>query len=122
MLVRLKGNEKASLDRRERNYDPKNVSALVRAKTRLPTGARVVTYLPREESVERFRRALDQKRLRVSRSYLQQVHQGFEELGGDQLARFAQKTGPIHANIEDLQMRSAAEHQGVENAQGIQDR
>jgi hypothetical protein len=69
----------AALDDRERNYERRDVSALVDA-----AGARVWTYVGRREARLRMRWAVGARRAVIDADYLDRVAAGFQALGPDE--------------------------------------
>ena len=78
----------AVLDARERNYRRVDVTSALS----LDLEGKAWVYTGLEESVERCRRALEQKRLFVQKQYLLAVRAGFRALGEDSYATFQETT------------------------------
>lgn len=80
--------ELAGLDQRERNYDRVDVTDCVEA-----DGARrIVTYVPRRSSIERYELARDAGTAAVRRSYWDLVDDAFAELGQQAVERYRAST------------------------------
>lgn len=90
MLVPVSTGELAELDRRERNYERREVTASIEG----PVEGRVWTYFGKPEACERFEAGLRAARAVIDESYLERVRAGFEALSGDALAKFEQSTDP----------------------------
>lgn len=90
MLVPVGAGELVELDRRERNYERREVTASIEE----PVGGRVWTYFGRPEACKRFDAGMRAARAVIDESYLERVRAGFEALSGDALAEFEQSTDP----------------------------
>jgi cation transport regulator ChaC len=93
VVARVSDVEVAALDLRERDYDRVDVtdSVTVAAPGRDPSG-RIVTYVPRPSSIERYEAARDAGRAGIRSSYWGLVDAAFAVLGNDRLARYRSST------------------------------
>jgi hypothetical protein len=90
MLVPVSAEELLELDRRERNYTRREVTTSIEPAAE----GRVWSYFGKPEACRRFVAGLRAARAIVDESYLERVRAGFEALGHDALAEFAQSTDP----------------------------
>jgi Gamma-glutamyl cyclotransferase, AIG2-like len=88
MLVPVGTKELIELDRRERNYERREVTGSIEQ----PFGGRVWSYFGRPEACQRFDGGLLSGRAVVDESYLEGVRAGFEALAGDALVEFDAST------------------------------
>lgn len=86
-------DELAALDARESDYEVTDITDQVAVAASVFAG-RVVTFVPRAGSVERYRRARDDGRAAVRAEYVTLVHAAFDELGGDHRRLFDQTPQP----------------------------
>lgn len=94
IVVAVDADELARLDRRERHYDRVDVtgSIEVRGADGPGAGEPVMTYVPREEAIGRYRRARDEGRAAVEQRYWDLVDGAFAALGPDRLERYRATT------------------------------
>jgi hypothetical protein len=78
----------AALDRRERNYERRDVTAHLDP----PIGGRVWTYIGTAAARERLERARERGAAVVDRAYFDTVRDGFAQLGPAELERFDAST------------------------------
>jgi gamma-glutamylcyclotransferase (GGCT)/AIG2-like uncharacterized protein YtfP len=88
MLVPVSSEELVELDRRERNYIRREVTASIEP----VAGGRVWSYFGKPEACRRFATGLRAARAVVDESYLERVRAGFEALSDEALAEFEQST------------------------------
>ena len=88
----------AELDRRERNYERRDVTAHVDP----PTGGRVWTYIGTAAARERFERGRERGTAVVDRTYFDRVRDGFAQLAPRELERFDASTDPPPAPMTAL--------------------
>jgi cation transport regulator ChaC len=98
MLVPVNAEELVELDRRERNYARREVTASIEQ----GAGGRVWSYFGKPEACQRFTEGLRAARAIVDESYLERVRAGFEALSGDALAEFEQSTDPPGCRTQKL--------------------
>jgi cation transport regulator ChaC len=106
VVARVSDLEVAALDVRERDYDRVDVTAAVTvAEPRFDPAARIVTYVPRQSSIERYEAARDAGRAGIRSSYWGLVDAAFAVLGNDRLTRYRSSTPapdvPVVAMIDD---------------------
>lgn len=101
VAVLVDNDDLSGLDRRERNYDRTDITDLIRfdapvpgVATAVPTGLRVVTYVPRQSAVERYLAARDEGRAAIRQDYWDLVDDAFATLGDDHLARYRSTPTP----------------------------
>jgi hypothetical protein len=87
-----------ALDARERNYERRDVTALLPP----PIGGRTWAYFGTPQARERFERGSNEENAVISREYLAAVREGFAQLGVDQLKRFDASTDPPPVPIRSL--------------------
>jgi cation transport regulator ChaC len=90
MLVPVSAQELLELDRRERNYERREVTTSIEG----DTGGCVWSYFGGPEACRRFDAGLRAARAVIDESYLEGVRAGFEALAADALAEFEQSTDP----------------------------
>ncbi len=88
-LVPVSAEELIELDRRERNYERREVTSSIE---QIAGGRRVWSYFGKPEACQRFDAALRAARAVIDESYLEHVRAGFEALAGDALEEFEQST------------------------------
>ena len=86
-------DELAVLDARESDYEVTDITDRVAVDAATFAG-RVVTFVPRPGSVERYERARDEGRAAVRAEYVMLVHAAFDALGGDHRRLFDQTPDP----------------------------
>jgi len=98
-LVPVRADELAELDRRERNYERREITdSLIE-----PVAGQVWTYFGKGEAEQRFADSLAAERAVVHAGYLEIVRAGFAQLGAGQLAAFAASTDPPRCPVLALQ-------------------
>lgn len=90
LLVPVRAEELVELDRRERNYARREVTASIEP---VPQG-RVWSYFGKPEACRRFATGLRAARAVIDESYLERVRAGFEALSDSALSEFEQSTDP----------------------------
>jgi hypothetical protein len=80
----------AELDRRERNYERRDVTPHLDP----PTGGRVWTYIGTPAARDRFERGRERGAGVVDRTYFDRVRGGFAQLAARELDRFDASTDP----------------------------
>ncbi len=98
VLVQVGDAELLALDRRERNYERRDVSAAIEP----ACDGRVWTYFGRAEACLRFAEGAQIGRAVVDRSYLDSVRAGFASLGPDALSAFEASTDAHTCRVLDL--------------------
>jgi len=98
MLVPVDAAELAELDRREHNYERREVTSSIEQ----PPDARVWTYFGKPKALERFADGRRAGRAVVDKSYLDRVRTGFAALGGGALAEFDASTDPHGCRVLEL--------------------
>jgi cation transport regulator ChaC len=98
MLVPVRRDELAALDRRERNYERREVTVSIEA----PPAGRVWTYFGRPEAQKRFEDGSRAGRTVVERSYLDRVRAGFAALAPEALSEFDQSTDRHGCSVMEL--------------------
>jgi gamma-glutamylcyclotransferase (GGCT)/AIG2-like uncharacterized protein YtfP len=98
MLVPVDASALAELDRRERNYERREVSTSIEP----APGARVWSYFGRPAARERFEHGARAGRAVVDESYLDGVRAGFAALGDESLAEFDASTEPHGCGVLEL--------------------
>jgi cation transport regulator ChaC len=98
MLVPVSPGELVELDRRERNYARREVTASIEQ----AAGGRVWSYFGKPEACQRFAAGLRAARAVVDESYLERVRAGFEALSNDALTEFEQSTDPHGCRTQKL--------------------
>jgi hypothetical protein len=88
----------AALDRRERNYERREVTGRLSA---APNGS-VWSYFGRADARERYEHGRSTHAAVVSRAYLAGVREGFVQLGGEEPRRFASSTDDPGVPVRDL--------------------
>jgi len=86
------------LDKRERNYDRREVTDLVE----VPIGGRVWTYLGKPEAERRFELGARERRAVIDKAYLASVRSGFRLIAADALAEFDATTDPHRCPVVEL--------------------
>lgn len=89
--------ELAALDARESDYELTDITDRVEIETDRTAGrfpAKVVTFVPRPGSIERYERARDERRAAVRAEYVRLVHAAFDALGPDHRRRFDRTPDP----------------------------
>ncbi len=97
-LVPVGAEELAGLDRRERNYERREVSSSVGELA----GAHVWAYFGKPEARERFDDGRRAGRAVIDKSYLDGVRAGFAALSGDALAEFDASTEAHGCHVLEL--------------------
>ena len=87
-----------ALDRRERNYDRRDVTDLVDE----PIDGRVWTYLGKPAAEARFALGAREGRAVIDKSYLESVRVGFQSIAADALAEFDATTDPHGCPVVEL--------------------
>lgn len=90
-VVRVDDHELARLDVRESDYDRVDVTVAVDAAV-LPSGAQVVTYVPRPSAIERYEESRRARIAAVRQGYVDLVLGAFGALGHDALAEYRSTT------------------------------
>lgn len=90
MLVPVSAQGLLELDRRERNYERRELTTSIEP----AAGGRVWGYFGKPEACRRFDAGLREARAVIDESYLERVRAGFEALSDDALAEFEQSTDP----------------------------
>jgi cation transport regulator ChaC len=98
VLFAVGAEELEALDRRERNYDRRDVTALVEE----PVAGRVWTYIGKPEAEQRFALAEREGRAVIDKAYLANVRSGFELIAADALAEFDATTNPHGCRVLEL--------------------
>jgi len=108
VIVRVTSDELAQLDWRERDYRRTDVTDLIRLdddqrdhRRDRQRVERVMTYVPRPSTVERYEAARDRAQAGIRLSYWDLVSGAFGDLGGDHLARYA-ATPPPDVPVVDM--------------------
>jgi cation transport regulator ChaC len=89
---RVTGAELAALGVRESDYEMTDITDQVSVEGDAP--GRVVTFVPRRSSIERYEEARDAGRAAIRAEYVSLVAEAFDDLGGDHRARYDQTPGP----------------------------
>jgi cation transport regulator ChaC len=100
-VVRVTGEELDLLDWRERDYERTDVSDNVVVETG-ELQARIVTYVPRQTAIDRYRTARDELRAAIRYSYVTIVDEAFAALGGGHLDEYRDGTPPPDVPIVDF--------------------
>jgi len=88
-------DELAALDTRESDYELTDISDQVEVEPHAARlRGRVVTFVPRPGSVERYRHARDERRAAVRAEYVTLVHAAFDALGADHRRLFDRTPDP----------------------------
>jgi cation transport regulator ChaC len=95
-------DELAALDARESDYELTDITDRVAIDADRFAG-QVVTFVPRPGSVERYRRARDDRRAAVRAEYVEIVHTAFDELGPPH-RRLFDRTPPPDVPIADIEL------------------
>jgi cation transport regulator ChaC len=82
----------ARLDRREADYDRTDVTESIRGD--VPTGVRIVTYVPRQSAIARYERARDDHRAAIRQPYWDLVRGAFDGLGVEHARAYATTPAP----------------------------
>jgi cation transport regulator ChaC len=98
VLFAVGAEELEALDRRERNYDRRDVTGLVDAR---PAG-RVWTYLGKPEAERRFELGAREGRAVIDKAYLESVRAGFRLIAADALEEFDATTDPHGCPVVEL--------------------
>jgi dephospho-CoA kinase len=93
VAVRVTAEELSALDWRERDYERTVVTEQIGAEG-LPSGAVVVTYVPRTSAVERYESARDAGIAGIRQSYWELVDEAFATLGADHLDEYRRTPAP----------------------------
>lgn len=88
VVAEVSDDELGALDRRERDYDRVEVTRAVAWRNGSAAAHRVVTYVPRPSSLDRYERARDERRAAVRRAYWDLCHEAFGALGRAHLDHF----------------------------------
>jgi cation transport regulator ChaC len=88
MLVPVGAEQLVELDRRERNYTRREVTASIEPVAE----GRVWSYFGKPEACRRFAAGVHAARAVIDEAYLERVRAGFEALSDDALAEFEQST------------------------------
>lgn len=102
-------DELGALDRRERYYDRVDVTARLTLRDAVDFDATVVTYVPRAEPLERYRRAKELGRAAVDQRYYQLVDRAFADLGADRHERYHRTTPPPDVPVLPLRRPDVSE-------------
>jgi gamma-glutamylcyclotransferase (GGCT)/AIG2-like uncharacterized protein YtfP len=97
-LYAVDEQELAALDRRERNYDRRDVTGLLEE----PIAGRVWTYIGKPEAEQRFTRGVAAGRAVIDKGYLDAVRGGFELIAADALEEFEATTDPHRCPVLEL--------------------
>lgn len=100
IIASLTDDELSYLDRRERNYDRVDASALI--STDAPLNAPVYVYVPRASSIERYESARDRGVAGVRRTYWDTVDNAFAEFGDEQRDRYRATTPAPDVPVVDI--------------------
>jgi gamma-glutamylcyclotransferase (GGCT)/AIG2-like uncharacterized protein YtfP len=98
ILVPVSAGELVELDRRERNYARREVTASIEQ----AAGGRVWSYFGKPEACRRFAAGRRAARAVVDESYLERVRTGFEALSDDALTEFELSTDPHGCRTQKL--------------------
>ena len=98
VLFALGGDQLEQLDRRERNYDRRDVTDLIDP----PIDGRVWTYFGKPEAERRFALASREGKAVIDKAYLESVRAGFELIAADALEEFDATTDPHGCPILEL--------------------
>lgn len=104
ILVPVEAAQLQELDRRERNYERREVTESIELAVPAtgPTPARVWTYYGRPEACLRFAEGLRAGRAVIDRGYLESVRAGFAALAASALAEFERSTDPHRCRMLEL--------------------
>jgi hypothetical protein len=95
----------AKLDRRERNYRRVDVTQAISFKG-MPHGCVVFTYVPLTKAVERLDRARQDRRpVAVRAQYVEQIEEGFAQLGAGELDDYRRTTPRVIYDVRPLTFR-----------------
>jgi cation transport regulator ChaC len=97
-LFAVGAEELEALDRRERNYDRRDVTGLVEE----PVVGRVWTYIGKPEAEQRFALAAREGSAVIDKAYLESVRGGFALIAADALAEFDATTDPHGCRVLEL--------------------
>ncbi|MDX2379206.1 MAG: hypothetical protein QNM02_05555 [Acidimicrobiia bacterium] len=100
--ILVHGEELDALCARESDYELTDITDQVAVDADRIDG-RVVTFVPRPGSVERYRRARDEHRAAVRADYVKIVHAAFDELGPDHRRLFDQ-TPDADVPVADIEL------------------
>jgi cation transport regulator ChaC len=98
VLFAVDDEELAALDRRERNYDRRDVTGLVDEER----AGRIWTYIGKPEAERRFALGAREGRAVIDRAYLESVRTGFELIAADALEEFDATTDPHGCPVLEL--------------------
>jgi cation transport regulator ChaC len=98
MLFAVGEDELAALDRRERNYERREVTDLVDE----PLTGLIWTYIGKPEAERRFALGSREGRAVIDRGYLETVRAGFEPIAADALVEFDATTDPHACPVVEL--------------------
>lgn len=101
--IRVTEEELAALDIRESDYEMTDIADLVTFDGGIDIAGRVVTFVPRRSSIERYERARDEGRAAIRAEYVTLVEAAFEELGGEHRALY-DRTPPPDVPIADIDL------------------
>lgn len=87
-----------TLDRRERNYERRDVTAAIEP----PCDGRVWTYFGRPEACSRFAQGAGSGRAVIDRAYLDSVRAGFGAYGAEALSAFDESTDAHDCRVLEL--------------------
>jgi cation transport regulator ChaC len=102
VLVPVDRERLRALDRRERNYERREVTAAIELAGAEPPPARVWTYFGRAEACKRFREGSRAGRAVVDKGYLDGVLRGFAALASGAAAEFERSTDPHGCRVLEL--------------------
>lgn len=98
VLFAVGAEELEALDKRERNYDRRDVTGLVDEHP----GGRVWTYLGKPEAERRFALGAREGRAVIDKAYLESVRAGFRLIAADALDEFDATTDPHGCPVVEL--------------------
>ena len=93
--------ELAALDIRESDYEMNDVTDCVTAEAHI--AGRVVTFLPRPSSIDRYERARDDGRAAIRAEYVTLVEAAFDELGAEHRAVY-DRTPPPDVPVAEIDL------------------
>jgi cation transport regulator ChaC len=99
----VSNDQLVDLDRREAHYDRVDVSTVTTVIGAVEIRSPIVTYVPRNEPVERYERARDRGEAAVDRRYFDLVDTAFGDLGADRRERYHATTPAPDVPILALQ-------------------
>jgi cation transport regulator ChaC len=98
VLFAVGAEELEALDRRERNYDRREVTSSIEQ----PPPGRVWAYFGKPQAERRFALAAQQRRAVIDKTYLEKVRSGFGLIAADGLDEFDATTDPHDCPVLDL--------------------